>query len=50
MHVVLVLRVGDDGSVRPVETGSVTDEDDARPGRKEAIEEILREPAVDGLG
>ncbi len=50
MHVVLVLWVRDDGSMRPVETGPVTDEDDARSGREEAIEEILREPAIDRLG
>ena len=50
VHVVLVPRVGDDDSRRPVESGRVSDEDHLRTGGDEPVEEILREALIDLAG
>jgi hypothetical protein len=50
MHVVLVARVGDEDSWRPVESGRVADEDHLGSGGDEPVEEILHEPVIDLVG
>ena len=50
MHVVLVARVRDHDSRGPAEAARVADEDHPRAGGDEAVDEILREPAVDLVG
>ena len=50
VHVVLVSRVGNDHSRRPVQAGPVADEHHRRAGVEEAVEEILREPAIHRFG
>ena len=47
VHVVLVVRVGDDHAVRSAEPGRVADEDHPRTGGDEAVEKVLREVAID---